>query len=74
MTPPHSSASSSRGTPGLTPSLTPSGTITPSTTVPATPVEEICTTQHAMYAFDVLAAKFAQRDPVGAPFENAKDK
>lgn len=58
-----------------TPSLTPSDTPTPGITVPATPTEDpICNTEHAMYAFDVLAAKFADRDPVDPPFTNGKDR
>lgn len=58
-----------------TPSLTDSDTSTPGITVPATPAEtEICTPLHALYAFDVLAAKLEGRDHVKAPFDNAADK
>lgn len=61
--------------PQLTPpELTPRDTPTPAITLPVTPAEEICTPEHALFAFDVLAAHFEHRDPVSPPFPNAKDK
>jgi hypothetical protein len=59
---------------GPTPALTPSDGGTPATTVPATPGHDICTREHALYAFDCLAAKFAKREHVEPPFDNARDK
>lgn len=57
-----------------TPALTPRDTPTPGITVPATPAEEICTTEHALYAFDVLAAHLDGREPAPPLFHNGKDK
>lgn len=60
---------------GSPPALTHSGSPTPGITVPATPAEgDICTPLHALYAFDVLAAKLEGRKHVPAPFSNAGDK
>lgn len=59
------------------PALSHRDTPTPGFTTPATPVtpaEEICTREHALYAFDVLAAHYAGREPIAPPFLNAKDK
>ena len=33
----------------------------------------ICTSKHALYAFDVLSAHFEKRDPIPPPFDNADE-
>ncbi|KAL1405785.1 hypothetical protein Q8F55_007461 [Vanrija albida] len=60
--------------PTIPPALSSSGTTTPGVTVPATPAEAVCGAEHALYAFDVLAAHFDGRDPVPPPFANAKER
>lgn len=66
------------GTNGSPPSLTHSTSPTPGITVPATPTtpaeDHICTPLHALYAFDVLAAKLEGRKHVPPPFSNTADK
>lgn len=60
--------------PPIPPALSSSGTTTPGITVPATPAEAVCGPEHALYAFDVLAAHFEGRTPVAPPFANAKER